>query len=281
LLAQIDPRSFEAALAQARGQLAKDQAALAGAQRDLKRYQALLAAAAESQQVVDDELATVSTDQGVVQADQANVQTAQINLGYTKIIAPFDGVVTSRSVDVGSLVTVGTANSTTPLFTVTDQTKMRLYVHVPEANSAVLKPGLAAQFTVPEYPGRVFNAVLAASAGAVSTQNGTQLVQFVTDNKDGALKAGDYADVRLKLPAGKGAVRLPATALLFRDEGMMVATVDDSSHVHLRPVTISQDMGNTVEIDNGISASDRLIDNPPDSIREGDLVRVMPATAAP
>jgi RND family efflux transporter MFP subunit len=275
LLAQIDPRSFQATLEQTRGQLAKDQAALAGAQRDLKRYQALLAANAESQQVVDDELAVVSTDQGIVQSDQANVATAQINLGYTRIIAPFDGVVTSRSVDVGSLVTVGTAASTTPLFTVTDQTKMRLYVHVPQSYSAILTPGLAAQFTVPEYPGRMFNAVLAASAGAVSTQNGTQLVQFVTDNKTGALKSGDYADVRLRLPAGKGAVRLPATALLFRDEGMMIATVDNSSHVHLRTVAISEDMGNTVEIDNGIAPTDRLIDNPPDSIQDGDLVRVM------
>lgn len=276
LLAQIDPRSFQAALEQANGQLARDSATLANAKVDLNRYQLLAAQNAISNQQLSTQQAMVASDAGVVETDRAAVDNARINLGYTSIIAPFDGVVTSRSVDVGSLVTVGTAASTTPLFTVTDQTRMRLYVHVPESYSAILTPGLIAQFSVPEYPGRMFNAVLAASAGAVSTQNGTQLVQFVTDNKTGALKSGDYANVQLKLPAGKGAIRLPATALLFRDQGMMIATVDNNSHVHLKAITISQDMGNTVEIDNGISPTDRLIDNPPDSIQDGDLVRVMP-----
>ena len=277
LLAQIDPRSYQAALDQAKGQLARDSANLANAKVDLARYQSLAAQNAISNQQLSAQQTTVNADAGIVESDQAAVATATINLGYTRIVAPFDGIVTSRSVDVGNLVTVGTATSTTPLFTVTDRTKLRVYVHVPEVYSGVLKPGLTADFTVTEYPGRKFTAVLAASAGAMSSANGTQLVQFVIDNKDGALKPGDYANVHLKLPTGKGNVRLPATALLFRDEGMMVATVDATGHVHLKPISIGSDMGNVVDVNGGIRLKDQVIDNPPDSIENGDPVRVMTA----
>ena len=276
-LAQIDPRSYQAALDQAKGTLARDSATLANAKVDLARYQSLAAQNAISGQQLAASQTTVNADSGIVQTDRALVENAAINLGYTSIKAPFDGIVTSRSVDVGNLVTVGTANSTVPLFTVTDRTKLRVYVHVPEVYSGLLKPGLTAQFTVLEYPGRKFTAVLAASAGAVASANGTQLVQFSIDNTDGALKPGAYADVHIKVPAGKGSVRLPATALLFRDSGMMVATVDATSHVHLKNITIGTDMGNSVDASNGVSLKDQVIDNPPDSIREGDPVHVMTA----
>jgi RND family efflux transporter MFP subunit len=274
VLAQIDPRSYEAALNQAKGQLARDSATLANAKVDLARYQALAAQNAISAQQLAAQKTAVDADSGIVAADQAAVQTATINLGYTRIVAPFDGTVTSRSVDVGALVTVGTA-SATPLFTVMDQKKLRLYVHLPQTYSNALKPGLEAHFTVPEYPGRPFTAALAASANAVSSQNGTQLVQFVIDNAAGTIKPGDYAEVHLQLPAGKGTVRLPATALLFRDDGMMVATVDDSQHVRLKTIHIGADLGNAVDADSGVSITDRVVDNPPDSIHDGDAVRIM------
>lgn len=276
LLAQLDPRSYEAALAQAKGQLARDSATLANARVDLNRYQALAAQNAVSAQQLATQKTAVEADSGIVAADQAAVQTAAINLGYTRIIAPFDGIVTSRSIDVGALVTVGTA-SATPLFTVTDQTRLRLYVHLPQIHSAALKPGLVAHFTVPEFPGRDFTATLAASANAVSSQNGTQLVQFAIDNQAGILKPGEYAEVHLQLPFAAGAVRLPATALLFRDSGMMVATVDGTSHVRLKAIHIGADMGNMVEADFGVRVTDRVIDNPPDSIHDGDPVQIMNA----
>jgi RND family efflux transporter MFP subunit len=274
LLAQIDPRSYQAALAQAKAQLARDSATLANARVDLSRYEALAAQNAISAQVLAAQKTTVAADTAVVAADTATVQTATINLGYTRIVAPFDGVVTSRAVDVGTLVVVGNA-SATPLFTVADRTKLRVYVHVPQIYSSILTPDLKATFTVPEYPKREFTATLAAAAGAVSSQNGTQLVQFAIDNKDGALKPGAYAEVHLKLPRTKGAVRLPATALLFRDDGMMVATVDSTNHARLKLIHIGTDMGNAVDADAGVSADDRVIDNPPDSIRDGDPVRIM------
>jgi RND family efflux transporter MFP subunit len=271
ILAQIDPRSYQAALAQAQGQLARDSATLANAKIDLSRYQALATQNAISAQVLSTQQATVNADAGLVDADRAAAQTASINLGYTRIIAPFGGVVTSRSVDVGNLVTVGTA-SATPLFTVTDQTKLRIYVRLPQIYLAAIKPGMTVDFSVPEYPGKSFTAELAASAGAVASASGTQLLQFQIDNAAGVLKPGDYAEMHFKFPASQGVIRIPATALLFRDEGMMVATVDDGNHVVIKPINVTTDLGDAVEA-TGLSADDQVIDNPPDSLRAGDSVK--------
>jgi RND family efflux transporter MFP subunit len=274
LLAQIDPRPYQAALAQAQGQLARDSATLANARVDLSRYQALAAQNAISGQQLATQQATVNADAGLVEADKAAAQTASINLSYTRITAPFGGVVTSRSVDVGNLVTVGTA-SATPLFTVTDQTKLRIYVRMPQVYLSGIKPGMTVEFSVPEYSGRTFIAQLTASAGAVASASGTQLLQFQIDNNDGTLKPGDYAEMLFKFPATQGVIRVPATALMFRDQGMVVATVDDSNHVKIKPIDIRTDLGEEVEA-TGLSATDRVIDNPPDSLRAGDAVKPSP-----
>jgi RND family efflux transporter MFP subunit len=279
LLAQIDPRTYQATLDQARGQLARDQATLANAKVDLGRYQSLAAQNAISAQVLAGQQTTVNADTGVVQADQAAVQNAAINLEYTHIKAPFGGIVTSRSIDVGNLVTVGTA-SATPLFTVTDLTKLRIYVHVPQIYLASIKPGMTVDFDVPEYPGRTFTATLVASSGAVAASSGTQLLQFQIDNSDGAIKPGDYANMHFKFPASDGVVQVPATALMFRDEGMMVATVDATNHVRLKPINIRTDLGNAVQA-TGLSTEDRVIDNPPDSLVAGDVVKPSAEPAAP
>jgi RND family efflux transporter MFP subunit len=278
ILAQIDPRNYQAALDQARGQLARDSATLANARVDLSRYQALAAQNAVSGQQLATQQANVNADIGLVAADQAAVENARVNLGYTRIVAPFSGIVTSRSVDVGNLVTVGTA-SATPLFTVTEQTRLRIYVRMPQTYLGAVKPGMKVDFSVPEYPGRSFTALLAASAGAVVSASGTQLLQFQIDNPDGVLKPGDYASMHFRFAAIAGAVRVPATALLFRDTGMMVATVDASSHARLKPIAINTDLGDAVEA-TGLSPDDQVIDNPPDSLRDGDPVRSSPEVEA-
>jgi RND family efflux transporter MFP subunit len=273
LLAQIDPRTYEAALAQAKGALARDSATLANARVDLSRYQALAAQNAISAQQLSTQQATVGAQAGIVDADRAQVSQASINLAYTRIIAPFDGIVTSRAVDVGNLVTVGTPTAT-PLFTVADQSKLRLYVRVPQNYAPYIRDGMAVNFTVPQYPGRTFHGSLVASAGAVASATGTILVQFAADNSDGALQPGAYAEVKFPLPAGANGIRVPATALIFRDAGMQVATVDPTGHVKLKTVTISRDLGASVDISNGISRADRIIDNPADALQDGDEVRV-------
>jgi len=163
-------------------------------------------------------------------------------------------------VDVGNLVVVGTT-SPTPLFTVTNLTKLRIYVHVPQIYLAAIKPGITMDFNVPEYPGRSFTATLAASSGAVAASSGTQLLQFQIENSDGAIKPADYANMHFKFPAADGVLRIPATALMFRDEGMMVATVEAGDHIRLKPITIRTDLGNDVEV-TGMSTADQVIDNP-------------------
>lgn len=202
-------------------------------------------------------------------ADQAG-----INLGYTRIVAPFDGIVTSRNIDIGNLVVPGTPTAT-PLFTVSDQKHMRIYVNVPQNYSAAIHPGMKISFTAPDYPGKSFDAGLVASAGAVASATNTMLVQFGADNSDSRLKPGGYADVKLPLSTGVNGVHLPATALIFRDSGMQVAVVNPDNKIAMKPVFIQRDMGAAVDVAAGsLQPSDRIVDNPPDSLQAGDTVVV-------
>jgi RND family efflux transporter MFP subunit len=272
LLAQIDPRPYQAALEQAKGTLTRDTATLNNARIDLARYQALAAQNAISNQQLATQQATADSDAGVVQTDRAAVDQANINLGYTRIVAPFDGIVTSRNIDIGNLVTPGTPTAT-PLFTVSDQKHMRIYVNLPQNYSAAIYPGMKISFTAPDYPSSSFEASLVASAGAVASATNTMLVQFGTDNGDGRLKAGGYADVKLPLPAGVNGLHLPATALIFRDSGMQVAVVTPDNKIVMKPVLIQHDMGWSVDVAAGsLQPGDRIVDDPPDSLQAGDIV---------
>jgi RND family efflux transporter MFP subunit len=274
LLAQIDPRTYQAALEQAKGALARDTATLNNAKVDLARYKVLAAQNAISNQQLATQHASVDSDAGIVQTDRAAVEQAGINLGYTRIVAPFDGIITSRNIDIGNLVVPGTS-AATPLFTVSDQKHMRIYVNVPQNYSAAIRPGMKISFTTPDYPGKSFDASLAASAGAVASATNTMLVQFSTDNSDGGLKPGSYADVKLPLPAAINGVHLPATALIFRDSGMQVAVVTPDNKIVMKPVSIQRDMGAAVDIAAGsLKPHDRIVDDPPDSLQAGDTVLV-------
>ncbi len=273
LLAQIDPRTYQAAVDQAKGALARDQASLSEAKLDLTRYAALGAQHAISDQQLSSQRAVVASDAGIVALDQANLNAALINLNYTRIVAPFDGTLTSRSIDIGNYVAAGNG-SATPLFTVADDSKVRIYVSVPQNSSSQLKPGMTAQFTVPEHPGQVFTATVAATAQSVNTLTGTVLVQLLADNAQNLFNPGDYAQVTFNLPAARNAIQIPASTLIFGDAGTQVALVGPGNRVAMRPVTILRDYGTTVEIASGLSRRDRIIDNPPDSLRPGDLVRL-------
>ena len=157
---------------------------------------------------------------------------------------------------------------------VADQSKLRLYVRVPQNYAPYIRDGMTVSFTVPQFAGRTFHAALVASAGAVASATGTILVQFAADNSAGTLQPGAYAEVKFPLPAGANGIRVPATALIFRDAGMQVATVDASGHVKLKTVTIARDLGASVDISSGLSPKDRIIDNPADALQDGDEVRV-------
>lgn len=278
LLAEIDPRPYRAALDQARGALARDNANLLNARQDLVRYQALASQNAISSQQVQTQQAAVNSDAGLVESDRAAVEAASINLGYTRIVAPFAGVVTSRSIDIGNLVASGNA-SATPLFTVSDQNRLRLYVRVPQTYASEIAAGTVASFSVPEHPGHVFTATVLANAGAVDPASGTVLVQLLADNTQQLLKPGAYAEVSFKLNATAAGLQVPSSALIYRNGAMAVAVMGPGNKVAMHAVEIARDNGTTIELASGVGPHDRIIDNPLDSLNQGDPVRLSgPAT---
>ncbi|MDR3511537.1 MAG: efflux RND transporter periplasmic adaptor subunit [Caulobacteraceae bacterium] len=279
VLAEIDTPDLDQQLAQAKADMATAVANQRLAATTAQRWAGLLAQDAVSHQDADDKNGDLAAKTALVASARANVDRLEALESFKRITAPFDGVVTTRSTDIGALISIG-GPTDIPLFTVADERKLRIYVQVPQSYSAALRPGMTASFTVPEYPGRTFTAILAATAQAVTPQTGAQLIQFQIDNGDKALKPGDYAQVKLNLPANAAAIRAPASALLFRDQGMQVAVIGPDGRVAIKPITIGRDLGTTVEIASGLTAQDRVIDNPPDSLRAGDQVRIAAADGA-
>jgi len=273
LLAELDTPDLAGQSAQGRANLVNAIAAQKLSEATARRYDALFAQGAVARQSKDEKDADLAAKNAAVAAAKASLYSVSSQENFRRLVAPFDGVVTSRAVDVGALVTVGTPTST-PLFTVSDLTRLRIYVRVPQNYASYIRPDMDVTFTVPQHPGRVFHAKLVASAGAVASSTGTVLVQFGLDNTDNALQPGAYAEVKFPLPPGANGIRVPATALMFRDEGMQVATVDATNHVKLKTVNIARDLGASVDVGGGISPKDRIIDNPADALRDGDEVKI-------
>lgn len=273
LLAEIDTPDLDQQLDQARADLATAVANQHLAETTARRWAGLLSQDAVSRQDADEKNGDLASKTALAAAARANVQRLLALESFKRIVAPFDGIVTTRATDIGALINVGSANDT-PLFSVADERRLRIYVRVPQSYSAEIAPGMTASLTVPEYPGRRFTATLATTAAAITPETGTLLVQLQIDNRDGALKPGDYAQVRFDLPAQDDALRAPASALIFGDGGMSLAVVGGDGRVAIRPVRISRDLGGAVEIASGLTPQDRVIDNPPDSLRPGDQVRV-------
>ncbi len=279
LLALIDAPEVDQQLEQARADLQTARANRALAETTATRWSTLLQKDAVSKQESDEKQGDLAAKSALSNAASANVRRLAALQGFTRIEAPFAGIVTSRSTQIGALVTAGNA-AAQPLFTVSDVSRMRIYVRVPQASSAALKPGLHTTLTLPEYPGRSFDATLTRTADAVDQQSGTVLVELQAPNGDGALKPGAYAQVRFPITGIGGAVTIPASAVLYRSDGTLAAVVDAQGRVKLHPIKIGRDSGDKLEIVAGLAASDRVIDSPPDAIADGDLVQVARAGAA-
>lgn len=275
VLAEIDAPEVDQQLVAASAALATAQA-----QRDLAavtaaRWERLVSDNAVSQQEADERRGDFAAREAMRNEAQANVQRLRALTGFRRIVAPFDGVVTSRDTDVGALIAAGDGRAT-PLFTVADTRKLRLYVSVPQSLAAGIRPGLTARFTVPDQPDQVFEAQLVRSAEAVDAQSGAMLVQLVFDNNAGRLKPGAYAQVTLDLQgpaAGASPLRVPSSALLFRKEGTAVAVVGPDNRVKVRPVRIARDFGASLELAGGLGPTEWVVNSPPDSIADGDVVR--------
>jgi RND family efflux transporter MFP subunit len=273
VLADIDTPELDQQLAQAKANLATAIANQNLAKTTAARWSSLLTEDAVSRQEAEEKAGDLEAKSSLVKAAQAEVQRLQALEAFKRITAPFDGVVTGRTTDIGALIAAGTPNDP-GLFTVADIHRLRIYVKAPQSYSAVLHSGQTAALTVPEHPGQTFTATLVSTSGAVSDQSGTMLVELQIDNTAGALKPGDYAQVRFNLPAAAGTIRLPASAVMFRHNGMAVATVDPSDKVIMKPIAIARDLGTSVEVASGLGPNDRVVDNPPDSLVSGEIVRV-------
>ena len=274
VLAFIDTPELDQQLAQAKAALATAQAKAAVAKVSADRWTRLLSKNAVSQQETDEKTGDYVERSADVQAAKADVDRYQALEAFKRVTSPFDGIVTARNAHVGALVAAG-APSDPGLFTVADVHRLRIYAHVPQAYSAELTPGMEATVTVPEYAGREFKARLASTSGAVGAQSGALLAELQIDNADQALKPGDYAQVNFKIaPVGGATLHVPASALMFRQSGMAVGVVDAQGRAHLRPIRIRRDLGTSVEVATGLTASDRVIANPPDSLEDGERVRV-------
>ena len=193
--------------------------------------------------------------------------------GFTRITAPFDGIVTARQTDVGALINVGSSVGQ-ELFVISDTKKLRVYVSVPQNYVPSIPPGTKATISVPDRPGKTYSATVESSSQAVNVASGSTLMQLGVDNRNGELLPGGFANVSLDLPRNAQALNIPASALMFDKSGLRVATVGADNKVVLKTVTIQRDLGNIIELASGVEAGDRVIESPPDGISNGDVVHV-------
>lgn len=273
LLAEIETPELDQQLLQARADLASAQANATMAEKSARRWQAMVGSDAVSQQEADEKSNDLMVKQSVVKALQANVERMEVLKGFARIQAPFAGTVTARSTDVGALINPGSSGGA-ELFVIADTRRLRLYVSVPQNQTAKIGPGTDAQVTVPERPGKRYPAKVEASAQAVQAASGTVLMQLSVDNSAGELLPGSYARVSLALPQAAEGLNIPVSALLFDKSGLRVATVDAENRVRLKTVTLLRDLGKSIDIGTGLTASDRVIESPPDGINEGDPVQI-------
>ena len=218
-----------------------------------------------------------------VDADQGEVDRLQALENFKKITAPFDGVVTARETDIGALINAGSGTgggSGPELFRVADLQRVRIYVQVPQQMSAGIRPGLTADLRLPQYPDKTFNATVATTSSAINLNARTLLVELHADNPDGMLQPGAYAQANFELPSNPNVVRIPTSALVFRERGMEVAILGPGDKIELKPITLGRNLGTEVEVLKGLALTDRLVNSPPDSLTSGDVVRLAaPANA--
>ena len=276
VLATIDSPDLDQQFAQAKADLATATANSRLAAVTADRFNALVKSQWVSKQTGDEKTGAAAATKATMDAASANVNRLEAMEDFKKIVAPFDGVVTARKTDIGALINAGNAGQ--ELFEVSDLSRVRIYVQVPQAFTAELQPGLKATFEMPQYPGQQFDASVVTTSHAMDSNSRSMLVQLQADNSDGKLFAGVYCQVHFELPSGSNVVRVPATALVLADQGSQVAVLGNDGKVVLKPVQLGRDFGDSVEVVAGLSTSDRIIDSPPETLQSGDRVQLAATT---
>jgi RND family efflux transporter MFP subunit len=277
LLATIDAPDLDQQLSQAKATLASVRANLQIASLTADRNNILLQKQIVAQQLADQTNADAKAKEAVVDANEANVRQLEAMQSFKTLSAPFDGVVTARNVEIGQLINSG--GSGQPLFEVSDLHRVRIFVQVPQSFSAALKPGMKATFEMPQYPAVQFDATVSHIAKSINASSHSMQVELQADNAAGKFYGGSYCNVHFEVPTDANSVTLPSTALITGDQGTQVATLDGNNKVVLKKVQLGRDLGDSVEVVAGLSRSDPVINNPPETLVAGDTVRV--AAAAP
>jgi RND family efflux transporter MFP subunit len=272
LLADLDTPDVDNQLLQGKAQMRTDEANMNFAKITADRFEKLVAQGLVATQTGDQDVAQYRADVATVEADAANVAHLQNLEDFKHIIAPFDGVITQRNLDIGALIDAGSTGSN--LFLIADTSKLRVYVDVPETFAGSVSIGMPAQVSLNTYGAKPVTGTVARTADALDPTTRTLRTEIDIDNASQVLVPGVYANVKLGVSTSTHNYTVPSNTLLFRGEGLRVAVVDDQQHVHLQPVTLGRDFGSTVEVTEGLQDHDRIVISPPDSMYEGQQVNI-------
>lgn len=276
LLADIESPEVDQQLQQARADLATAEANLKLSQITETRYTGLFRTDSVAKQDVDNAVQDAAAKAATVKSAQANVGRLEQMVSFEKIYAPFDGVITARNTDIGQLIDSGSATgSTRELFHIANISKLRVFVNVPQTYSHATVPGMKVDLTLPELPGRRFPGTLVHTADSMDPATRTLLVEVDVVNSSGLLFPNAYAQMHFAIKAQGSTLIIPSTSLIFRSDGVRVPTVVNGNRASLLPVTLGRDFGNTIEVVAGLPDNAQLIANPPDSLVEGEIVRIV------
>ena len=280
LLAIIITPEIEQQLTQAKADLNTAEANFSLSGLTEQRYQDLKSSDAVSKQDVDNAHGDFESKKAQVASAQANVKRLEDLQSFTRVYAPFDGVITARNTDIGQLIDSGSAPSR-ELFHIAAINTLRVFINVPQQYSVAAKPGLMADLTLAQFPGRTFQGKLVRTANAIDLATRTLLVEVDVDNKSGELLPGAYVQVHLKTASPVQASVVPVSALIFRSAGLQVGVVGSDNKAKLVNITLGRDFGNEVEVVTGLNGDEQVIVNPPDSLVDGEQVQIVHPDAQP
>jgi RND family efflux transporter MFP subunit len=272
VLAIIEAPEVNAQLQQTEADLKTAEANNDLAQSTATRWIDLLKTNSVSKQETDVTIGDAKAKQAIVVSMRANRDRLRDLVSFQQVVAPFDGVIMSRTTDVGRLINAGSGPM--PLFRLVQTDRLRIYVRVPQDYAARIVSNLTATLQFSEHPDKTYTASLLDTAKAIDPNTRTLLIQLVTENQSNELLPGGYVQVHLQLPGDKNIVRLPVNTLLFRADGLQVATMDGSNKVVLKQIKIGRDFGDFIEVSAGIKPGEKIILNPTDSIMAGQQVRI-------
>jgi RND family efflux transporter MFP subunit len=274
-LADIDTPEVDRELAQAEADLATAQANLALSNITNERWQGLLKTQAVSKQDADNRAGDAAAKAATAESAHQNVKRLQDLESFKRVVAPFDGVITARNTDIGYLINAGQSTGT-ELFRIADIHELRIYAQVPEAYAAATQTGTKAELRFAERPGKSYEADTVRTSNALDPTARTLQVELDLDNREAQLFPGSYTEIHFRLPSSTATLRVPANTILFRANGLEVATVGSDGTIRMKKVEQGRDFGKTVEILTGLLAGDQVVINPPDSIADGVHVRIAP-----